>query len=341
MKRLLKPSSSRTLVWIGLTLLALLALSSLRSAPIDKIWAALSNLSPARLAVLIFLNLLITLLFSSRWWLILRCQGQRLPYLNLAAYRLAGFSISYFTPGTQFGGEPLQLYLLHRRHKVADATALASLTLDKLFELSGNFSFLGIGVLVLVSSSLAAPGDFRTIAWAAILLALPLFYLLALWLGKQPASAILARMPLAWTSRKRLNQISGWVSAAEEQASALLRQKPLLGLAALLISGLTWLLSITEYWLMLNFLGAPVDLSQSISALTSARLAFMTPIPAGLGLLEASQVMALQRFGFSAAIGLSASLLIRGRDLALGLTGLWLGGWLAGGDAGRTEDYHL
>jgi hypothetical protein len=67
----------------------------------------------------------------------------------------------------------------------------------------------------------------------------------------------------------------------------------------------------------------------------------MTPIPAGLGLLEASQVMALQRFGFSAAIGLSASLLIRGRDLALGLTGLWLGGWLAGGDAGRTEDYHL
>ena len=49
------------------------------------------------------------------------------------------------------------------------------------------------------------------------------------------------------------------------------------------------------------------------------------PLPGGLGTVEAAQMLALTQLGFDPAIGLSASLLIRGRDVLLGLAGLWWG----------------
>jgi hypothetical protein len=70
-------------------------------------------------------------------------------------------------------------------------------------------------------------------------------------------------------------------------------------------------------------------LSQAITALTAARLAFLLPIPAGLGTLEAGQVWAMGVMGFNPAAGLSISLLIRARDAALAAFGLWWGGALS------------
>lgn len=82
---------------------------------------------------------------------------------------------------------------------------------------------------------------------------------------------------------------------------------------------------IGEYWLTLWFSGGNFNLAQVVSALTAARLAYLLPIPAGLGTLETSQVLAMQALGADPAIGLAASLLIRARDISLGLLGLWLG----------------
>jgi uncharacterized membrane protein YbhN (UPF0104 family) len=61
-------------------------------------------------------------------------------------------------------------------------------------------------------------------------------------------------------------------------------------------------------------------------ALTVARLAILFPLPGGLGVLEASQVFAMSTLGLEPAIGLSAALLIRLRDVLLGGAGLWWGG---------------
>jgi uncharacterized membrane protein YbhN (UPF0104 family) len=58
--------------------------------------------------------------------------------------------------------------------------------------------------------------------------------------------------------------------------------------------------------------------------LTAARIAFMLPSPGGLGTLEASQVLMFEVLGFNPALGISISLLVRGRDLLLGGLGLWM-----------------
>jgi uncharacterized membrane protein YbhN (UPF0104 family) len=107
---------------------------------------------------------------------------------------------------------------------------------------------------------------------------------------------------------------------------------------ALFVSTLTWVALVGEYWLMLRFLGIELDALQTIVVISIARFAFLTPLPGGLGALEAGQILALTSMGFSGAEGLSMALLIRARDLLFGGLGLLLGGLLLGGRSTRTED---
>lgn len=314
---------ARNLIWLVLPLLLWWVL---RDAPITDIRNILEKLNPIQLTGLAALNLLITALFGSRWWLILRAQGYRVPYLSLASYRLAGFSISYFTPGTQFGGEPLQVYLLSARHQIPAAAALASVTLDKLFELLANFTFLAIGVSIILNSSLlAGTAGFYAMIWISGLLLLPLIYLLTLWASRFPLTWLASRLPARLLRHPVWSKAPALIASTERQISSLIKNQPLTILWIVFMSGVIWLLAIGEYWLSLTFLGAHLSLPQAISALTAARLAFLTPLPGGIGTLEASQIMAMQALGFSAALGISLSLLIRGRDLSLGIIGLGLG----------------
>jgi len=322
----------RKLRYLPLLAVPLLLIWVIRSQfPLEDIWTAMRALSLDQLFILASVNLGIILLFSGRWWLILRAQGYTLPYFTLAGYRLAGYAISYFTPGTQFGGEPLLLYFPQNRHHVPSATSAASVALDKLFELLFSFTFLVIGILVILDSKLLPAFDNTSFVWLASgLLSIPLFYLLALWGGLSPLSWLAARLSMPGGIRARLSKIHPFISSTETQISAMFRRKPLTIIAILLLSALIWVFMIAEYWLMLTFLGVELDWVQAVIGLAAARLAFLTPIPGGLGALEASQLLVASALGASPAIGISASLLIRLRDTLLGGLGLWWGALLLG-----------
>jgi uncharacterized protein (TIRG00374 family) len=329
MRRILKPRRPLSGAFIALAFIPLLAWV-LRGLPFSEIGATLQRLNPLQLLALFTLNVFIFLLFSSRWWLILQAQGYRLPYLALSGYRLSAFSISYFTPGTQFGGEPLQVYWLQNRHAVPGPQALAAVTLDKLFEVMANFTFLALGLLLAFKDSqIAGNLGSATLALVAILLSLPLAYLLALRRGRTPLTALAHRLPRRLVERAALQKAVPWLVGGEQQIQVLLRHKPLTILGVLLLSGLVWILLLAEYWLSLAFLGVQTDLIQTIAALTAARIAFLTPLPGGAGALEASQVLAMQALGLHPAVGISLSLLIRARDVSFGLLGLFWAGVLS------------
>ncbi len=103
----------------------------LRSVPAADIWSILSHLTLGQVLALAGMNITILLIFTSRWWLVLRTLGYQLPFPVLVGYRLAGFGLSYFTPGPQIGGEALQVHLTQSRHVIPTAAAVAAVTLDK------------------------------------------------------------------------------------------------------------------------------------------------------------------------------------------------------------------
>jgi glycosyltransferase 2 family protein len=323
----------RWLVWMAWgAALALLALA-LRGVPLAAVGAALRQLGAGELAVLAALNGLVLLALNGRWWIILRGQGQGVPFFVLFGYRLAAFGVSYFTPGPHFGGEPVQVALVARRHGVPRTTAVAGVALDKSLELLVNFLFLTLGVLLLVQQRLfGGLVEGEMVVFATLLLAFPFAFLGATWAGWYPISRgmwLAGRFPW-WPGRGRwgghFERLLAGLRDSEGQATEFCQHAPAALAAALLVSLLSWLLLIAEYGLMLRFLGLQLTAVQTIALLTTARIAYLLPLPGGLGTLEASQVFTLGLMGLDPATGLSAALLIRARDVALGAIGLWWGG---------------
>jgi len=308
---------------IGIWIVAMAALwLVVRSVPLDAVVQTLTALHGWQLGVLALLNVLVLLTLNGRWWLLLRGLGHGLPFGSLLGHRLAAFGVSYFTPGPQFGGEPVQVLLVERQHAVPRATAIAAVSLDKTVELLLNLGFLALGVmLVLQRGLLGAALAGGTAVWLLLLLLPPSLYLWLIWRGRRPVTRL-----LHWLKITRLGQVVTAVSRSEAQMNSLCQQNPGFLLAAIGVSGLSWLLMIAEFYLMASFLGVPLTLGQLIALLTAARVAFLLPLPGGLGTLEASQVWALSVMGFNPAAGISLSLLIRLRDVTLGLLGLWWGG---------------
>jgi uncharacterized protein (TIRG00374 family) len=237
-----------------------------------------------------------------RWWVILRGLGRPIGFVPAALYRLIAFGFSYFTPGPQVGGEPVQVLLAERRHGVPRDVAIASVGLDRLFDVVFNLAFLVAAALVVVRDGGALV--------LALFVTVPLGYLLALGLGKKPVSTMIRR---------------DVVRASEEQAGRFCRERPLHLVAAIAASFASWGVLLFEYWLLAFFLGVTLSASQLIIGLAAARIAYLLLFPAGLGVLEAGQVAAVRALGFPAALGMSLSLVIRFRDVVAASFGLWLG----------------
>jgi uncharacterized protein (TIRG00374 family) len=293
-----------------------------RSVPLGAVLQTLAQLRGWQVGVLALLNGLVLLTLNGRWWLILRGLGHELPFWPLLGHRLAAFGVSYFTPGPQFGGEPVQVLLVEQQHNVPRTAAIAAVSLDKTVELLLNFGFLALGVLLVLQTGLlgeALAGG--TAVWLLFFLFPPMIYLWLIWRGRQPVTRL-----LRWLNMRRVARLETAVAQSEAQMNTLCQRNPGALLGAVTVSGLSWALMIAEFYAMATFLGVSLTFAQLIALLTAARVAFLLPLPGGLGTLEASQVWALGLMGFNPAAGIGLSLLIRLRDVTLGLLGLWWGG---------------
>ena len=328
-----------SLVRLGLWLALPVALAfALRGVNLAEIGATLSRLGVEQIALLAVVNLAVIATFSGRWWVILAADGYRIPYGMLTLYRLAAFSISYFTPGTQFGGEPLQVYLLGRRHAIPVSTATASVVLDRALELTVNFGFLALGMGVVLRLGVYPPGASTLLAAAAVaLLVVPAGYLIAVAAGRRPGSWLLSRIA-AWLPRAPwIDRAARFSEAAEDDLNRLARRRPRAIAWGLVASGASWVAILAEWWLATAYLGFPLDSLRLIAVVTASRLAFLVPIPGALGALEASLVLSLTALGYRTEQALGLALFVRVRDVVFGAAGLWVGGALAAppkGDSG-------
>jgi uncharacterized membrane protein YbhN (UPF0104 family) len=322
--------------WLGraawIVLVAVLLYWALRNAPLAQIWMALGSLRLWQAGALLLLNLFIYLLVTARWWLIVRAGGRRIAFLPLVGVRMSVFGISYFTLGPQVGGEPLQVLYLERKYGMPYTHATATVILDKLLEFLANFVLLAVGLTAVVREGImsgnagAATG---LLIWLAALALLPPAYLLLLFNKMHPLSGLARLLPPARRGARPVR----FLHAAEHLAGRFCRRYPAALIASICASLLAAIGVVSEYALMTSFLQIHLPFWQIAAAWTAGWLAFLVPLPGGLGALEASQVFALGAFGVPAASAIGVTLLIRGRDILIGGFGLLL----AGGGLRRRE----
>ncbi len=315
-------------VWFLWLVVILLLAWAFQRVPFAEIGAALSGLTLWQAGLLICINAVILVITAARWWVILRASGYRLPFTRLLSYRLSGFAISYFTPGPQFGGEPVQAALLTRNHSVSTAAAAGGVILDKVIEILVNTAVLSTGMVFLMvyGSEARLEPDLGMIA-PGILALTPLVHLFALKKGKHPVSAILRRVSFDCANRLWKQKLYSAVQGTEKAIADFLRLHPGSLVLVVGLSLLAWAFMAVEYGLLLGLVSRAADWHAVAVGLIAARLAFLAPTPAGLGALEASQVLAMEAVGLSAAAGITLSLVMRGRDIFIGVLGLALGGW--------------
>jgi Lysylphosphatidylglycerol synthase TM region len=131
-----------------------------------------------------------------------------------------------------------------------------------------------------------------------------------------------------------------FIIASERMAGMFCQRHTRALVQAVFVSLLAGAGMVTEYALIAAFLNIGLDGWQTVAAWTASWLAFLVPMPGGLGALEASQVFALGAFQVSAASAIGVTLIIRARDLLIGGLGLLFAGEGVKETTVKSDDYH-
>jgi len=300
----------------------------------QDVLAALRRVSPAGLALYLGITVVVWLGYTTRWWLVARAVGGAVAPSRLFAARLAGDAVGSLVPSARLAGEPVRVALVRGRG-VSTTAAAAGVALDRLLELTGNM--FAVIAYVAVFATVRGPGR---APWALAVVMLALLVALAAALR----SLARGRPPLRWLygarARRAAPRLTRWLDALARVEALLgdaVRAQPrrlLLGLALTL--GIE-LLILAQYHAMLGAFGIALDLPTLVLVLLGGALANTAPTPAGLGALEAVQVVAVGAATGQPALGFVVAVIVRLHTLLLlaagGVALLWFG--LAPGAAGR------
>ena len=273
-------------------------------------------------------NLLMLPLMSMRWWLILIMLGTPVNLLRVSFYRTAAGAVSYLTPGPHFGGEPLSVILLNVRHHIGLSMGAASVGVDRLLELTVSFAVLATLIVFLMSVLPGSAGGGAAMLAVLGVLALCFTFLSLLFRGKRPFSRATQQLSSYTICTngfpRRVERFVEFLKDSEDHAFQMFVGHPFQFISAFLITLAGWAAVFAELWLISFVLGAPLALLELTGLTAIARLAFFTPLPAGLGALEFGLPWVTASFGLGGELGFSICLIIRLRDLAISLIGAGL-----------------
>jgi len=180
------------LTTLVLWLLALaLAGWTLSQLPLSNIAAQLGQLTWQNWLLWTLVNGAILYLAVKRWQLLGQALQAPLSLIRLFRLRQAGSAVSFLTPGPHFGGEPLQLYWLHRDFGQPLHRAVAMLGLDRFVETGTNIAVLLAGVLLLLGTAIVPIGEWLQVSailggvLCALLIAAALVVRHPLWLANR------------------------------------------------------------------------------------------------------------------------------------------------------------
>jgi len=277
-------------------------------------------------------SVVIYMLDALGWRYTLGRHADKIRYDRLFLTRMAGEAVNYTTPGMYLGGEPMKAYLLSR-HNVPLVDGMASVVTAKTTMTLAEVAFIMLGVglgAVLLSRS-------------TDVLVPTLFGLGLLGFGVGLFLAV-QRFGLFMSLLRMLDRVGvriAWLKARERKLEALDdairyfygrdRRGFLLAFASFFVG---WLVGAVEVYLILYFLGLPVDwlTAIAIEALAVFAKGGTAFIPGSVGGQEAGTVLVFVAFGLTEAAGVTFSLVRRIREIiwiAFGLWALAMGGRVA------------
>ena len=294
---------------------------TVRELPLAGILERLGEISPLRLVGLLAINSLILFLSVKRWQILAQAFDIQLSLAHLFKVRQAGNTISFVTPGPQFGGEPLQLYWLRQSREIPMDISLAILGADRFMEIFINLSILLLSVIFIfytdIEVNLSKTFLFIFLTVSILSMLLVLFLRQPEWLENIFKSLFSRFTHTVSNSNESQNASSGWGRLLKK----IEKNKSKVILAAT-IALLGWIALLFELFMMMEALGVSPNFYEIIFVMLGIRIALLMPVPGGVGTVEASLFWSFEILGLTLAGAGGLIALSRLRDVIVLFIGI-------------------
>jgi uncharacterized protein (TIRG00374 family) len=296
-----KPSAAKLVR--GTLLLAVLTAFVLFARTIEwkETWLAVRSASPALLVAATLVNLLSLTLKAVRWWIFLRPIGVPSLWLAIRA-TFAGAALNNILIANT--GEAARVIFVGRATRVPTASVLATLALERLFELVGYVLLLALAVSVLALPP--ALDQTRPFAMAALALAIAVL----VYLVRHPEKA---EMPVL--------EGEGLLHRARHHGRRFLWT--LTGIStgprfmvSLIVSVVSWGLQVATYMLTARAAHFEISAVGTIAAILAVNLGFAIRVtPGNVGVFQMIYAMTAVAFGLDKNHAIGVALLIQAQQI--------------------------
>jgi uncharacterized protein (TIRG00374 family) len=250
-----------------------------------------SRLSLRWITALVILQLVIMFLMTLKWYVVIRRYA--VSFINVLYASLIGFMVNNLTPMSQAGGEAIRAYVISRIDKIKMEKAFATVFVDLFLTVIPILLLNLIAILLVFKYS----ADLR-IAWLLIFLGLLILALIVtsfnILTNREPSLKLFNRL-LDLLGRVRF--LAKYVKRVESRVDELFgsfhrgirdTMTDMWTLTVgILISSLTWVLSLLRVYLIFLALGVPVEFDVVVIVYAVLVNVGMLPLlPGALGMWE-------------------------------------------------------
>ena len=308
-----------TYLGIGIAILALV----LFEIDLVRLFTQLKYFGWVSFSIVLGIYLVAFWLDSISWMLAI--EGIRVSWVwtwRTFAARIAGEAYNALIPAAGMGGEPTKAYILKRRFGIDLKASSASLVIAKTVNMIALIVFLIAGFL-LVQSMNTFPEALKTMAGLGLTLLVlgttTLFLLQKLRLTSRLAHYLAKKNQRLWVHRTLIN-----LDEVDRIFVKFYQDRRTSFICALALAFINWLLGMIEIYVVMLFLGYPVDWSVAwvIEAATQMVRTAAFFIPAAIGVQEGTFLIICGLFTGSPDIGVAAALIRRAREIIWIIAGL-------------------
>jgi glycosyltransferase 2 family protein len=290
-------------VRLGLSALIIVALVAFaRKVNWHTTWQSIERANWALLVLAALVNVASLVLKGVRWWIFLRPVGAPSLWMAIKA-TFAGAGLNNILVAN--GGEAARVVFVARAAHIQSAKVLATLALERMFELIGYFFMLALAVSFLKLPPLLSRT--RPVAWIALAVGAALI----VYLLRRPnaASELPPSHAVGWRGRvanyvRHFAQTIGSISTGPRFT------------AALLLSVGVWMLQVWTYTLTARAAHFDIPLVGTVAALLAVNLGFaLRATPGNVGVFQAFYALVAVAFGMNRDEAVAVAFLIQTQQI--------------------------
>lgn len=275
----------------------------------DELWQELARLGWG-LVPLILIEGVADLFHTLGWRHCLKDVHRSFGFSRLFRIRLAGYSINYLTPTASLGGEVTKGTLLTANG--SGATAASGVIIGKLAYTFAQLLFVGLGSIITLWNVALPAGVWPAMLAGSALLALGVIGFLLV--QKYGALGFLVH----WVAKRNfggnlLRKASQQVEEVDLELRLFYRDRPWELPLAMLWHSFGFVCGIAQSWYFLYLLTGHTSLAVAAGIwFLGSWFDFLTfAIPLGIGIQEATRVIALKALGYDLVMGLAYGVTLR------------------------------